>query len=117
MPKPARDKTAFVLSVNPNIPAQRVSELAAARGIRLTSKHVNVIRWKARQAGKPMGKLPTTPPPAAAATATGLPHLNAETLFKRLVLRHLGYDRAVALLATLHPDRHAASITLTTGSE
>ena len=28
MPKPARDKTAFVLSVNPNIPAQRVSELA-----------------------------------------------------------------------------------------
>jgi hypothetical protein len=99
--KKPQNKTAFVLSLSPTMPAKEVLAKARAAGLKLSEKYVYVIRSKAKAGGKGKRRGPGRPPKAAAHGGT------TDSRFVSLAL-DLGLARAEAILRNVRSKVRAA---------
>jgi hypothetical protein len=102
--KKPQNKTAFVLSLSPTMPAKEVLAKARVAGLKLSEKYVYVIRSKAKAGGKRNGRGRGSgrPPKAAAHAGTMDSH------FASLLL-DLGLERAEAILRNVRSKARAAA--------
>lgn len=106
--KPKINKSAFVRGLSATMPANEVVQKARAAGIKLTIKHVYVIRSKAKVAKGKRGHRGAGRPSIAAVTAPAAT-VGMDTAFASLAL-DIGLVQADALVARLRRAAHAAAL-------